>query len=591
MMKVVHTLHTRSEIQEHYFVDYFAEQNVFVSVSIEFSQSNHNGEEFMKSLRDGLTSSPIQSLHELESIVASTIQKFNLPTQFSLSLGYQKHDGLYLMTMGEGQVLVSRENACVSIINNGNTASGKIHDNDIFIFTNIHFQDPHTFIHKLPNQIIDLIDANYQNLQVKNSIALVCNFVQESEIIQEEEKEEDLVTEPEDTFNESYSDNKKPWNILMNRIKSFYEQSYLYVGASPKGKKITLIIVCVLLLIFVWSVVLGHQRRGKETIQKKISLSRELITQKLDQIDEISYINLPRALVLIKESKQEISRLRSEVGNEKEIQVMDDLIQKKEDSLLKKEEKAFVEYYDLSIDNKQAKGEKIATDSDLFVVLDTKQGFAYVVSFSKKSLIKYSSSELMLADNIALYNKEVFFYSKNGIFKISDDGKVKKIIEKDQDWGKIVGLSVYNGNLYIVDSVKDEIYKYLVAENGYSLKSSYFKTGQSVQLSLANSIAIDSSVYIGTDTSVLKYTAGNREEFKTIYPEEKLLFKKVFTTKDTLKVYTWDSRSGILYIIAKDGTYEREIYSSILAQANDLVVFEDSAYVLKGNKIFAIDLR
>ncbi|MBI3366204.1 hypothetical protein HY041_01075 [Candidatus Roizmanbacteria bacterium] len=104
-------------------------------------------------------------------------------------------------------------------------------------------------------------------------------------------------------------------------------------------------------------------------------------------------------------------------------------------------------------------------------------------------------------------------------------------------------------------------------------------------------MAIDSSVYVGFSDHVFKFTAGVQDEFKTTFPESNIHLSKVFTTKDLEKVYAWDKEKGSLYVLAKNGTYEREVYSSVLKQTNDLVIFANNAYLLSGSKIYVINVE
>ena len=220
----------------------------------------------------------------------------------------------------------------------------------------------------------------------------------------------------------------------------------------------------------------------------------------------------------------------------------------------------------------------------------TGKGIIYNLSLSKKSLDKNSAAGIKKADLVSAYEDySLFFVKEEGIYKIDSEGKSKKVIDKDADWENIIGMWIYNGNVYLLDSGKGDIYKYLVAESGYSAKSSYLK-GEAGSIKGANSFAIDSSIYVGLDDSLRKYTAGGRDEFSTSWPEKKVKLTKIFTSFDVEKVYGWDKTNETIYILGKNGTYERQINSSILAKASDFVVFKDAAYVLVNEKIYRIGL-
>jgi hypothetical protein len=129
-----------------------------------------------------------------------------------------------------------------------------------------------------------------------------------------------------------------------------------------------------------------------------------------------------------------------------------------------------------------------------------------------------------------------------------------------------------------------------VAANGFSEKDSYFLAGQSVDLLDATSLAIDSSIYISIGDQVLKYTSGEQQEMKTSFPESDVAIKKVYTSVDEEKLYAWDKTKGTVYILDKNGTYERQIQSGIIAKGTDIVVYDNAVYILVGQKIYKVDL-
>ena len=485
-----------------------------------------------------------------------------------------------------GTVYLRRKNQFARIIGGEKTASGYIEENDLFLFTSSRFTDTFggekelvkIFNHKTPHQILDEITPRLKGNNDEGLIALFAQFHKERSV-EELSSEEALFISKE-----------KPWEKILNGVQTLYKKTQDSVNQQGKKRTLTFIMVVIVSLILIWSVGFGYKRRTEAGIQKKINSSREIIIKKLDQADEASFLNLSQSLDLISEAKGEVDKLKKEVGEKrKEIGELNKLITERENKITKKEEKNYEEFYDLTIDNKNAQGNKAYLESDQLVIVDNNQGNIYNLSLTKKSLDKKSFKEIKNAQLLASYNNEFIFYTTNGLYKIDSQGNIKKIIDKDNDWGNIVGLWIYNGNLYLLDSRKSEIYKYLVAENGYSAKTSYFKGGES-GLKNSNSLAIDSSVYVGFTDHIFKFTAGVQEDFKTSFPETNIAINKIFTNKEVEKVYAWDKTKGSIYVLGKNGTYEREINSSILKQTNDFVVYNNAAYILAGAKILKIGL-
>jgi hypothetical protein len=64
----------------------------------------------------------------------------------------------------------------------------------------------------------------------------------------------------------------------------------------------------------------------------------------------------------------------------------------------------------------------------------------------------------------------------------------------------------------------------------------------------------------------------------------------VITSKDLNKVYNWDKKNAAIYILGKNGTYEREVRSVIFARGSDVVVYDKAAYILMKEKIYEVNL-
>ena len=200
------------------------------------------------------------------------------------------------------------------------------------------------------------------------------------------------------------------------------------------------------------------------------------------------------------------------------------------------------------------------------------------------------------------HNKILYLYKENdGLYIIDKEEKLMRAIEKDSEWGHIVSFSVYNGNIYFLDGDKNNVYKYLVADTGYSSKQSYLKKEQGVRFENAHSIAIDSSVYVGTDRSVYKYTSGLMDGFSAkMYGQKTPLFAQLFTDTTVKKVYVLDKEQGTLYIFSKQGSFEKQIESSILRQTSSFIVREKNQdapdipsgiFIVAKNKIYTISLE
>jgi len=480
-----------------------------------------------------------------------------------------------LKTTGSGKIFIRRKGKLGLLIEGDATASGPVEEEDYFIFLTENFLNliagsqglEEVFDHRSPSEIIEEITPSLKAKNDQGAAALYVDFHQENEddSLYFREQEEKI------SFGATV---KSYWQMMRNSKKT-----------------LTFITALILFLVLLWSVVLGYQRRTSAGARNKIKLARELIGQKLSTAEEVEYLNIDRALILLSESKEELEKLRKEIGNKrKEVGELEAMIQTTENKILKKDMKKYSEFYDLTLDDKNATGNRIYLDGDMAFILDNKRGAVYRFSLTKKSLDKNLMAEIKSAGLAAGYEEETFFFVKgSGVYRIDSDSKLKKVIDNSKNWGEINDMYIYNGNIYLMDKGKDEIWKYLRSDNGYGEGISYFERGQAIDFSLINSLAIDGSIYLAGDSIIIKYTSGLRDGFRVDLPVSKTNYTKVYTSKDLEKIYLWDKSKGTIFVIGKTGEYQEQINSDILSKGNDIIVYKDIVYILHGSKIYRID--
>ncbi len=565
--------------------------NLFLIIEVE-GITNDQGREIVEAIKADLLEARINSLYGFESYLSDEIKKTNLPTTFSLAAGFLNDNIFYLRTIGNGEIFLSRGHELAKIIKGDNSASGYIEKNDLLIFTTSRFNEiigSEYEINKIVSgketqEISPKLDA------VLSNQSLVALFVKLKEGRSTIKQNEVFVPERVKTTVEAKIN---PIGQLLTGVKRVYQDLRRQSDQSAKKKVYTAFAVIAIFLILVWSVFTGYKRRDESRAQKKVDYAKEVITEKLTEAEEIAFLNLSRSLVLIAEAKQELVKLKQEIGDKKkeEVKELEFLIKVKESAIIKKEEKGYEEFYDLALDDSEAKGVRMSLDEDKATILTAKKNTAYVLSLTKKSLDKRSLAETGMSSLTVSYDEDTFFFVPNkGIYRVDEEGGVKKMIEQDDEWGNIIDMQVYNGNLYLLDTEAGDIYKYLPTEGGFSDKRSYFGPGENISLKNANSLAIDASVYIGFKDKVRKFTAGVSDDFSTTYPGGDINITKVFTAKDLGGVYVWDKEKGSVFVLSKEGTYEKEINSSILNKASDIVVYKNDIYALVGSKIYKISL-
>lgn len=585
--------------QDQFFETCFlAENNIFLILEGENGNQKKDYQILIKSIKTIFEEKKPNTLDQINKIIEELIKKEERKIT-SFSFGFLTNEGIfYLKTAGNGEILICREGKLNPLIKGEKTASGFVQNGDFFIFTHKRLLDlielkqwEKEFYTNSAKEILEKLTPLIKEKDDKGTIALFFRFFQEAKT-----ENKDIITEEE---SKNALETKENWLLKgKRRFKKFFShlsQRFLFNQQIKTGKKITLFLIFVLLVLFVWSVVFGYQRREQERITKQINETKKIIDNKLNEALDLSTINLNRSLILISEAKNELKNLKNSLKGKdhQDLIILEKFITEKEKEIMKKEEKKGEEFYDLKLINNQAKGERLYLEGETMVVLNSVAREIYLISLTKKSQKTIKEDEIKEAALVAFYNENTFFFnSKKGLYKIGRDNKKILVVNQDDQWGEIIDFWIYNGNLYLLDKEKDEIYKYLVTESGYSAKSSYFKTGQSIDLSEINSMAIDSSIYLAGDNLVFKYTNGIRDDFKVDLPnKESLKIKKIFTNKNTNKIYLWDKEKGVVYLVNKQGKYEKQINSSFFKKAADLTVFEkEGILILINDKIFRFSL-
>jgi hypothetical protein len=349
------------------------------------------------------------------------------------------------------------------------------------------------------------------------------------------------------------------------------------------------VVVILLFALLAWSVVFGYQRRQAQALSDKVIAAKTEIESKMGEAQDGAFLNLQASLGILSEAKTQVAKLKSEAGssNASTIAEIDELIARTEAAIMKKDEVESIEFYDLTLEAEDASGDTIGVDGTSIAILDSKAQKVYVIDLEKKSLDEYINPDLSTATSVSVYNDDVFVFNKSkGVMKFVTQSKLNPIIEADSEWGTITDLEIYNGNIYLLDTGNNEIYKYLVTEGGYSDKRSYFSSSEDI--SDATGMVIDSAIYLSSRSGLSKFISGAPEAFDPQFPHEGTSFDAVYADESSDHVYALDTAQSSVYIMTKEGGFERQIQSSAFKEAKGLYFFDGSVHVLSGSALSAV---
>ncbi len=567
------------------FSGFTAQDPFFCVLEVPEGCDASQGRDMLEQIAQILQNAGVQNLSDFDRAFSENLRTLPLPVGFSLAAAYRRGSLFYLKTIGEGEIVIRRANTCATIISGTNNASGRIETGDLFIFSTKHFTEdlegihefkkiPH---HKKPAEIVEVLTPVMKSKSDEGAVGLFLEFHEAFEGVQEEKKES---------------------RIFVEVRQSFFSQLYSYVKARLQTVRHTK--KGIILLGVVMAVVLFIANSGRLFVKKnefRNSSTFESVNQqvraKINEAQTLSSSDLKTASEILADSHRIITEYaQKNKTKEERTRDLEQFLKEKEIEILRIKEGNQEEFYDLKIEDKTARGDLFSPFGDSVAILD-KKGSVYIFSLDKKSLKQYKKPELVGAELITLYEDRLFIFNKKtGVIEITETGEVKKVIPPDSSWEKIIGLQAYNANLYMVDAGVDDIYKYTGGESGFSEKASYLRSGKP-DLTQANSLAIDSALYIGLPDRVLKYLSGVKEDFNLLFVtvSDEVRMKKVVAGKDMEYIYAWEKEKGAVSVFNKEGQYQFQVRSQGLSKASDITVYNTNIYALSENKIFRFPLE
>ncbi|NTU46463.1 hypothetical protein HGA88_02455 [Candidatus Roizmanbacteria bacterium] len=576
------------------FSGYIKTQNAFFLLQNESEDGEEQTRQCLVLLKERFEQEEFESLDIFQRTIEHAFKTAGLSGDTISFCGVVFGETCYLLTKGKGEIYVKRGHNFARLTSGDTSASGYVEEKDIFVLTTQDFSanftedEIHSFIHANVHSIPEHIEKFTKQDPASFPLTLFVK-VEHEEIVEREDVPVESIPEKQEVT-EVLQKQPKARFTFFSTVPLWFKHIKLQQPQS-KRRTFTIIFVVGIIGILIWSVVFGYQRRMDAETLKKLETSKELITQKITQAEDVSFLNPARSAALITEAQDELKTMKATAGS-KEFAIvteMEKLVQSKQDQVTNKENKQANEFFDLGVDSKTAQGSKMTVSEDTALILDEKQSLIYVLSLTKKSLDKRPAPSGTI-QKMAWYNGDVFVLGTDGVMRIDKNSKSTKAVERDSDWGDVSDMAIFNGNLYLMDRGNEAIYKYVATDAGYAAKSSYFK-GTVLPMKNATSFAIDSSIYVSTPEKVVKYTSGLSEDFKTTYPSDSVSIEKVITGKDTEQVYAWDKQNSVVYVLEKNGTYVRQVTSKIFGKATDVVAYKTNTYALSGGKIYEVSME
>lgn len=367
----------------------------------------------------------------------------------------------------------------------------------------------------------------------------------------------------------------------------------------PKSLKVRAIILVILLLLasipIGFALVEKSKQKQTEQINNLISISKD----KLNQAQSFKDLDPAQAKANLNDAKTTINQALALAPNSKEAEALKKQIEDQTPSILKiKTIDNLPVFLSLDLIKPGFQSKEMSYSVGKILMLDeTKKTLVTIDIETKTNQILAGQDQLGDAKIASLNGGFAFDFSEDkGIVRVDvKNQKSTQVIKPDQEWGKIKDIVGFGGNVYLLDILKNQIWKYIPTTTSYSDKVAYLKENKSLDFVSSKRMEIDASIWIlDSNNLITKYTQGAKDNFSVHGLDKDLASVSTFFTSDTTdNIYLLDSGNSRLVILDKKGEYISQYQGDKFKTADDLIVDEKNKkiYLLEGNKIYIIDLK
>ena len=507
-------------------------------------------------------SEPLPSVQKLFSFIDSLWQ----PKIQTLLLCIPIQNTMTVILRGSGVVYLKRDGHIARLRSCEGTISGVIHPKDILFLssktclTGVSEKEFFSFFDH--EDAPDIAEKLALHLHQKNDNVGYAGLFVEAKWGEVKSGTEEYAT-PETDEGEQLSLRQKQ-SRLKNRIQQMKNRIRpLFRSLRTIDIRITM----VLLLLFVVCIGIGiiRERSGRKTteVTKTIEEGQRLYDEGVALLD----LNLIKSRERLVAAKQLVEKSKQTVSSKtKEGRALGELEKKILEVLPKatKEYEATPElFFDVSLLKTGSLISAFSYYDDTMAFLDINNKTVFTLQLSSKNgQIVGGGGTLDGSQHVAIHGDRVYVFTPEGIhaLNLSDKSIKPLVIKKATDWISIKAMTAFGGNIYLLDSGKGRIWKYVATASAFLETREYLNPDFFPDLSKTTNLTIDGSVWLGTTTgSVMRFTQGKEDVFipKGVDP----LFGNtlmVFTDDNCINVYVLDSENRRVVVLEKDGMYKSQ---------------------------------
>lgn len=567
--------------------------------------------------------STLNRLQKLKEIVQELhAQKDVQKLEICLGLFYE--NAVYFVKTGSTKIFLQRNGHLQMLLPQDTveaeikSASGYILENDLLILETGQFETilPQDQLAQNLNghpleEISDILAPQIVGAEDSSKTAAVIIKIEKKEIPDEDEEIQPVILEqireekpPEIKEVLSKGENRSLDNIYQNIFSHFPKRSSmgLFKRRDFKSRKNLLLASLILFLVLAGTIILSIKNNENKKRLAQFNNTISTVSAKLNEGKSLADLNPNKAKTILSEANNSLQNL-SEKYKEGSFE------DKKITSLrveiaqyLKVSQKIYqvkpTLFFELAVIKEKAQGKRMASFANNLLILDTQNSTVYLFKpENKQAEIVAGGPDLKGISLLSFYGPNAYcFLPGKGIIKADIENITKeKSISLDKNWGQISDLTAFGGNLYLLDSQKSKIWKYIATDNGFSNISNYLTTDTTPDLSSAQSIAIDGFVYVLLDSGeILKFAQGRIDNFNLTGLDPSFIKgSRLFTTDEAKYLYILDPGHKRIVLLNKDGNYFSQYEGEKIGESVDFAVIEPlkKIFLLTPTQIYSIELK
>lgn len=255
-------------------------------------------------------------------------------------------------------------------------------------------------------------------------------------------------------------------------------------------------------------------------------------------------------------------------------------------------------FFDLSLIRSGLVGQAMSFSDDKLAIMDSQLGVVVSVEIPNKT------TEVVMGKGIQADWREVSWVETQPVVVTGTNLVVgdTKVTPLGEGIANVAGAASFGNFIYVLDKNTGEVWKYTGTGSGSNLVfgtgSRWLKGSGMPELTDGVAMAIDGDVWVGLSAGqVIRLRRGSKEKFEMMGVPANMKLDGLAVSSDenlgenTGKIAVLDKKGSRIVIFDKAGVYVKQLEWGGLANANDLVLLNDSdLIVLSQGKLWKMGL-